>query len=142
MRDHFSFPGIHRIGYIKTDTLPQNLPLMAEASIVIELDDHFTYLEFTGEPTCEVETVNENKGRKQTVELTFETLQVIPEEYAIAFVVTDNHNQSFLVGHREEPYALITCRKTFGSPDGDKNTLSVEVVFTSSYAFIPITIRS
>ena len=138
MDTNFSLPGIRSIAYVKSESLSPDLAMMYRAGTPICVYAPRTSLSFVGTPTCEVETTNENKGQKQTVTLTFNTLDIVPEEFAIAFIVTDMNGQSYLIGLHSEPYPLIDCLKSFGSPDGDAHSLAVTVTYVSAAAFIPI----
>jgi len=140
MDKHFSLPGIKALYYVPCNKLPSDLTHMCAARVPIVLYADRTEIPFVKEPTCEIETTNENKGKKQSVTLSFQSVIVIPEEEALAFVVTDENDLSYLIGIKEEPYPLITCLKSFGSPDGDSNTLSVEVSFVQTNACIEVTL--
>lgn len=138
MDKSFSLPGIRKISYIPTDRLSADLSLMRAARVPIVLYGTRTDVPFVGEPTCEAESINGNKGKKQETTLDFNTTTVIPEAYAIAFVVEDNNGQAWLIGLKEEPYPSITCVKSFGTTDGDVSALHVEVKFVATEALIPI----
>jgi len=138
MDKHFSLPGIQAIYYVPMSHLPFNIAYMRAAGIPIFFYAQKTKIPFVGQPTCETETTNEHKGKKQTVSLDFRSVVVIPEAYPIAFVVTDQNGQSFLIGQREEPYPRITCVQSFGNPEEDSNVLNVNVSYVQTNALVPI----
>ncbi|MBQ0076100.1 MAG: hypothetical protein KBS70_07665 [Bacteroidales bacterium] len=140
MEPKFALPGIRTIEYVNADKLPNDLTLMRQARMPIIIYTQRTPIPFAGEPTCETESANENKGKRQTVTLSFQSTITLPEEFPLAFVVTDQTGQTWLVGLPEEPYPLVTSVQTFGQPEGDIHALNVEVSFTAPEALIPVSI--
>ena len=137
MKSHFFLPGIKSIYYVPCTSLPSSLMLHALSSMPIALTTGLVPIPFAGDPTCECESANNNNGPSQSVTLTFQSLEVIPEDIPIAFALTDVNGQSYLIGTKEQPYPLITCRQSFGSPTGDAHSLAVEVAFTGPKALFP-----
>lgn len=138
MDSHFSLPGIRSISYVAANVLPDHIAYMRASRIPIKLNIMQTSVPFVGEPTCETESTKINKAKKQSTTLNFRCTQPLPEDYALAFVVTDNNSQNWLIGQREEPFPLVSCTQTFGTTDGDPSSLTVAVTFEASEALIPI----
>lgn len=139
MASNFSLPGIKTIHYVPCSQIPKSVLLCALAKQPIVITSDMVPVPFAGDPTCEGERANNNNGVSESITFSFSSLVVIPEDEPLAFVVTDLHNKMFLIGTREEPYPLITCRQSFGSPSGDPHVLAVEVAFTAPKALLPCT---
>ena len=136
MKSHSFLPGIKSIYYVPCSSLPASLMLKALSDLPITLTTGLEPIPFADEPTCESEGANTNNGPAEQVTLTFQSLMVIPEDIPIAFALTDVNGQSYVIGTKEQPYPLITCRQSFGSPSGDAHSLGVEVAFTAPMALI------
>lgn len=137
MCPHFSLPGIKSIEYLNACKLSSNIVLQAVAGIVPYVYLPRTPLVLHGESTCEVERTNEGNGTQETLTLQFQTGTVLPEDYPLAFVITDVNGNTYLAGQREQPFPLIDCKQIFGNPAADRHTLQVEVKFSALRALFP-----
>ncbi len=136
----FSLSGVKAISYIAANTLPDTILQQAVSKQPIVIYSSRTPVPFYGTPECSVEQINENNGTKEVASLVFRSLVVIPEAFAIAFLITDTNGQTYMLGCKNSPYPSITAIQQFGAPEGEPHCLNVTVEHTAIKALFPVTI--
>ncbi|MBR7022800.1 MAG: hypothetical protein IKI09_04930 [Bacteroidales bacterium] len=96
-----------------------------------------TPIAFVGVPTCEAVSTYNNNGRVEQTTLRFKTLDDVPTNRHIAFVVTDCNGQSYVIGQHEKPRPIIKTTSATGTPGGDPAVCSVEVTLYAQKSLIP-----
>lgn len=137
MCNSFSLPGIKCIAHINANTLPSDITLQAIAGVPVGVFQDMSHLHTTGEPTCVCTRNNAHNGSSQTVELTFQTTEDLPQDYPLAFLLIDAMDQAYLVGVREAPHPAIEATTDKGTPSGESNTTTYKVNYTAPRALIP-----
>ena len=107
------------------------------AGLPVGIFTSITPIAFVGVPTCEaVSTYNKN-GRVEQTTLRFNTLDEVPTNRHIAFVITDCNGQSYVIGQHEKPRPIIKTTSSTGTTSGDPAVCSVEVVLYAQKSLIP-----
>lgn len=136
MSNCFALPGIKTLAYVRASALTPSIAMKAVAKLPVSIYVSPTPIEFTGECTCVVDSTNEHNGTSEVAVLSFRSQADLPEEFPLAFVLTDVHGKTYVLGAYEPPFPKITVSKTFGLPQGDPRTKSYEVTFQSIKALI------
>ena len=132
-----SLPGISFIGYVPAENLQREIMYKHLAGLPVGIFISITPIAFVGVPTCEaVSTYNKN-GRVEQTTLRFNTLDEVPTNRHIAFVITDCNGQSYVIGQHEKPRPIIQTTSSTGTPSGDPAVCSVEVVLYAQKSLIP-----
>ena len=135
--DHQSLPGIKFIGYVPAENLQREIMYKHLAGLPVGIFTEVTPIAFVGVPTCEAVSTYNNNGRVEQATLRFRTLDDVPTNRHIAFVVTDCNNQSYVIGQHEKPRPIIKTTSTTGTPSGDPAVCSVEVTLYAQKSLIP-----
>ena len=122
-----SYPGIVSIGFLFADNLPANTAYSALAGIPVNLFLRATDVPLSGKAVCVVEQSNDSNGSAESLTLSFSSSYRLPRHRAVAFVVKDANNQSWLIGQLERPHLSITSSQQTGTPDGDSAVFVYEV---------------
>jgi len=137
MNHSFSLPGIKCIAIINATTLPSDITLQSIAGVPVAVLQSMQHIHTTGEPTCVCTRNNAHNGSSQTVELSFESTDELPEEYPLSFLIIDAMDQAYLIGVLESPHPAIESSNNKGTPTGDSNTTTYSVKYTAPRALIP-----
>ena len=136
MMNRHSLPGIKYIGIVPAENLECNIMYMHIADIPVEISCTLTPIAFCGIPTCEsVSTYNKN-GRVEQTTLRFNTIDELPVNRHVAFVITDCNGHSYIIGQREKPHPIVKITRSTGTPGGDPAVLSVEVTLYAQKSLI------
>ena len=132
-----SYPGIVSIGYLLAENLPANTTNNALAGIPVVLFLRPTDVPLSGTPECVVEQSNDSNGSAESLTLTFSSALRLPRNKAVALVVKDANNQSWLIGQLERPHLAITSTQQTGTPDGTPAVYVYEVKQTAPICYKP-----
>ena len=135
--DHQSLPGIEFIGYVPAENLQREIMYKHLAGLPVGIFTSITPIAFVGVPTCEAVSTYNNNGRVEQTTLRFKTLDVVPTNRHIAFVITDCNGQSYVIGQHEKPRPIIKTTGATGTPNGDPAVCSVEVTLYAQKSLIP-----
>ena len=105
--NHQSLPGIQAIGYVPAENLQREIMYKHLAGLPVGIFTEVTPIAFVGVPTCEAVSTYNNNGRVEQATLRFKTLDDVPTNRHIAFVVTDCNGQSYVIGQHEKPRPII-----------------------------------
>lgn len=136
-----SLPGIKFIGYVTAERLQREIMYKHLAGVPVGIFTDITPIAFSGVPTCEAASAYKDNGRIEQTVLRFKTLDELPTNRHVAFVVTDCNNQSYIIGQREKPRPIVNITQNTGTPDGDPAVLSVEVTLYAQKSLIPCSIN-
>ena len=135
--DHQSLPGIEFIGYVPAENLQREIMYKHLAGLPVGIFTSITPIAFVGVPTCEAVSTYNNNGRVEQTTLRFKTLDDVPTNRHIAFVITDCNGQSYVIGQHEKPRPIIKTTGATGTPNGDPAVCSVEVTLYAQKSLIP-----
>lgn len=110
------------------------------AGLTVGIFTDIVPIRFIGIPTCEAVSTYNNNGRLEQTTLRFRTLDEVPTNKHIAFVVTDCNNQSYVIGQHEKPRPIVKITQNTGTPDGDPSVCEVEVTLYAQKSLIPCTL--
>ena len=132
-----SLPGISFIGYVPAENLQREIMYKYLAGLPVGIFTGITPIAFVGVPTCEAVSAYNKNGRVEQTTLRFNTLDEVPTNRHIAFVITDCNNQSYVIGQHEKPRPIIKITSATGTPNGDPAVCSVEVTLYAQKSLIP-----
>ena len=132
-----SIPGIKALGYVPAERLQREIMYKHLAGLPVGIFTEVTPIAFVGVPTCEAVSTYNNNGRVEQTTLRFKTLDDVPTNKHIAFVITDCNGQSYVIGQHEKPRPIIKTTSTTGTPGGDPAASSVEVSLYAQKPLIP-----
>ena len=132
-----SIPGIKALGYVPAERLQREIMYKHLAGLPVGIFTEVTPIAFVGVPTCEAVSTYNNNGRVEQTTLRFKTLDDVPTNKHIAFVITDCNGQSYVIGQHEKPRPIIKTTSTTGTPGGDPAVFSVEVTLYAQKSLIP-----
>lgn len=135
-----SIPGITKIGYLECSKLSPQLTLKSIAGLPIAIFSDITYVTFSGEPTCEAVSSDDNNGRSEKTSLKFTTTQHIPDDVPIAFVICCANGQDYVIGAKERPFPIVKITKSTGTAKGDASSFRVEISHIAIKSLLPITV--
>ena len=115
-----SIPGIKALGYVPAERLQREIMYKHLAGLPVGIFTEVTPIAFVGVPTCEAVSTYNNNGRVEQTTLRFKTLDDVPTNKHIAFVIT-----------------IIKTTSTTGTPGGDPAVCSVEVTLYAQKSLIP-----
>ncbi len=132
-----SIPGIKALGYVPAERLQREIMYKHLAGLPVGIFTEVMPIAFVGVPTCEAVSTYNNNGRVEQTTLRFKTLDDVPTNRHIAFVITDCNGQSYVIGQHEKPRPIIKTTSTTGTPGGDPAVCSVEVTLYAQKSLIP-----
>ena len=132
-----SYPGIVSIGYLLAENLPANTAYSAWAGIPVSLFLRPTDVPLSGTAECVVEQSNDSNGSAESLTLTFSSALRLPRHKAVALIVKDANNQSWLIGQLECPHLAITSTQQTGTPDGSPAVYVYEVKQSAPICYKP-----
>lgn len=137
MKSTQSLPGIRFLGYVPAERLQREIMYKYLAGVPVGIFTDVTPINFVGVPTCEAVSSYNNNGRIEQATLRFNTLDELPTNSHIAFVITDCNGQSYVIGQHEKPRPIIKTSSATGTPSGDPAVCSVEVTLYAQKSLIP-----
>ncbi len=137
---HLSLPGILRIGYVATEKLSPRIMWKSLAGIPIGLFADVTEVAILGEALCEADSTADNNGRVEKTTLSFTTLDTLPDDDRIAWVVECVNGKKYLIGTRSAPYPTMKTTITTGTASGNSSVTSVEITHMAVKSLIEITV--
>lgn len=142
MKQTQSLPGIKFIGHVPADNLQREIMNKHLAGLPVGIFTDIAPVAFCGVPTCEAVSTYNNNGRIEQVTLRFKTLDTLPLNRHIAYIVTDCNGQSYIIGQREKPRPIVKITRDTGTPNGDPAVCSVEVTLYAQKSLIPCSIST
>lgn len=135
-----SLPGIYKIGYLECSKLSPQLTMKYIAGVPIAILTDLVNVIFSGEPTCEAVSDNDNNGRSEKTTLKFTTTQTIPCESPIAFVVECVNGKKYLIGAKERPFPTVKITTISGTASGNVSSYSVEISHSAIKSLLPVAV--
>ena len=105
------------MGYVPAERLQREIMYKHLAGLPVGIFTEVTPIAFVGVPTCEAVSTYNNNGRVEQTTLRFKTLDDVPTNRHIAFVITDCNGQSYVIGQHEKPRPIIKTTSTTGTPE-------------------------
>ncbi len=133
-----SLPGIIAIAYIDCGNLSYNIEERFLAGLRVSVYGNMTQVSFSGMPTCVNESTYDKHSQSEKTTLTFQSVENLPIRQNLAFVITDVQEQSYLIGHAEDPYPTIKRERNLGTPTDEKAVYTYEVVLIGRKTLIPV----
>ena len=84
-----------------------------------------------GDASCEMETQFDNNSQVEKASLTFYSLDELPTDEHLAFVITTVQGEAYIIGTKELPYPIIKVTRSTGIPDGEPFVRKYEISFTA-----------
>ncbi|MBE6311305.1 MAG: hypothetical protein E7080_09680 [Bacteroidales bacterium] len=135
-----SLPGIFKIGFLECSKLSSHLALKSIAGVPIAILTEITDIIFSGEPTCEAVSDNDNNGRSEKTTLKFTTTQKIPDDRPLAFVVQCVNGRKSLIGAKERPYPIVKITTATGTASGNISAYSVEITHSAIKSLLSVAV--
>lgn len=129
-----SLPGIKAISFVPCHLLSPNIAEKHRAGIPVGVFSTSTPIEHYGNASCEAESEYINGGYSEKTVLQFTTTDEILQKPELAFVVTDVHDKSYLIGVKEAPFPMVDITQKI---DDDTNIYQVKVTFQRQKSLIP-----
>lgn len=129
-----SLPGIKAISFVPCNLLSPDIVEKYRAGIPVGVFSVSTPIEHYGDASCEAESEYNNGSYLEKTVLQFTTTDEILQRKALAFVVTDVHDKSYLIGCKEAPFPMVDITTKI---DDDTNIHEVKVTFTRQKSLIP-----
>ena len=129
-----SLPGIKAIAFLPCKLLPPNIVEKYRAGVPIGVFAYSKSIEHYGNASCEAESEYIGGGYFEKTSLDFTTTDEIPQTRELAFVVTDVHDKSYLIGCKEAPYPVVDITTKV---DDETNISEVKVTFQRQKSLIP-----
>lgn len=126
-----SLPGIFKIGFLECSKLSPQLAMKSISGIPIAVLTDIVNVQFSGEPTCEAVSDNDNNGRIEKTTLKFTTTQNLTVDKPVAFVVQCVNGKKYLIGSKEPPYPILKITNDTGKPSGNVSAYSVEITHSA-----------
>lgn len=132
-----SLPGIKAISFVPCHLLSPNIVEKYRAGIPVGVFSTSTPIEHYGNASCEAESEYINGGYSEKTVLQFTTTDEILQKPELAFVVTDVHDKSYLIGVKEAPFPMVDITEKI---DDDTNINQVKVTFQRQKSLIPCSV--
>jgi hypothetical protein len=132
-----ALPGVKSIGYVECERLLKHVVLRAVCRMKVPLQTPITPLHIGEGATCTCLREHTYNGVAETATLNFTTLEEIPTELHLAFIVEDVNGRSYLIGSRERSYPQVKCNTTTGTPENERAVRSYTVEWKALRAMIP-----
>lgn len=132
-----SLPGIKAISFVPCHLLSPNIVEKHRAGIPVGVFSTSTPIEHYGNASCEAESEYINGGYSEKTVLQFTTTDEILQKPELAFVVTDVHDKSYLIGVKEAPFPIVDITQKI---DDDTNINQVKVTFQRQKSLIPCSV--
>ena len=129
-----SLPGIKAISFVPCHLLSPNIVEKYRAGVPIGVFSLTTPIEHYGNASCEAESEYIGGGYFEKTSLEFTTTDEIQQMPELAFVVTDVHDKSYLIGVKEAPFPIVNITTKV---DDEPNISEVQVTFTRQKSLIP-----
>ena len=94
-------------------------------------------IEHYGNASCEAESEYIGGGYFEKTSVDFTTTDEIPQSQELAFVVTDVHDKSYLIGVKEAPFPIVNITTKV---DDETNISEVKVTFQRQKSLIPCSV--
>ena len=102
-----SLPGIKAISFVPCHLLSPNIVEKYRAGVPIGVFSLTTPIEHNRNASCEAESEYIGGGYFEKTSLEFTTTDEIQQILELAFVVTDVHDKSYLIGVKEAPFPIV-----------------------------------
>ena len=132
-----SLPGVTAISYMPCGSLPADLIYQALTGIPVTISSSATEIALKSIPSCEVEESPDNNTQIEKAKLSFTTLDTLPTGTPLAFLITTNAGNHYILGTREKLYPTIKVTSNTSKPDAEAAVHRYEVSFTARKALIP-----
>ena len=129
-----SLPGIKAITFLPCHLLPPNIVEKFLAGVPIGVFSTSTPIEHYGNASCEAESEYTGGTYYESTTLQFTTTDEIRQSQELAFVVTDVHDKSYLIGVKEAPFPIVNITTKV---DDETNISEVKVTFQRQKSLIP-----
>ena len=129
-----SLPGIKAIAFLPCKLLPPNIVEKFLSGVPIGVFSTSTPIEHYGNASCEAESEYTGGTYYESTTLQFTTTDEIRQMQQLAFVVTDVHDKSYLIGCKEAPYPVVDITTKV---DDETNISEVKVTFQRQKSLIP-----
>ena len=94
---------------------------------------------FSGNPTCITESEHDNHAQTEKTVLTFQSVDELPINRQLAFVVSDVCGRHYIIGHFEDPFPTIKRTQNLGTPGDEKAGYTYEVTLIGRKTLIQVT---
>ena len=129
-------PGIIQIAYCQAQLLSTDVTFRALANMPVGIFTSLTTISHIGDAICEVETSFDNNDYLQKATLTFSSLESIPTDIPLAFVITTADHKQYLMGTKELPYTIIKSTTSTGSLDSDRAVTKYSISYQNTLALV------
>lgn len=109
--------GIKKIGFVDTRYLEPYIMFKAQAGIQVAVMTGAKEIKFFGLPEIQSDLKLVNFGTREATSIKFDSLDEIPLDKDIAFIVQDVNNDNFIIGTKENP-AVVNRQYESSDPNG------------------------
>lgn len=135
-----SLPSVTRIAYLPCENLSQEMMLKHKAGIPVAVFADTKTIRFFGTPECETSTDYECRNYVEKTTLSFDSLDNIPTNRKLAFVVTTVAGKNFVIGSMEGPFPVIKVKSSSGNPKNEAAVFSYTISLSAEKALIPCSV--
>ena len=127
-------PEIVELGYVPCRLLTPDLMLQSMTGQVVAISAPITSVNIISQATYNWEGSIVNHARQEKGTLKFITLDSIPDDEPVAFVLTTAARKQYLIGKREGRFPVITYSDTTGQRAGDRAARTFTVTYIAAKA--------
>lgn len=133
-----SLPGIIAIRYLYCSSLPLNIEFKSISGVPVGIYLPMTMVCFSGNPTCITESEHDNHAQSEKTVLTFQSVDELPINRQLAFLVSDVCGRHYIIGHFEDPFPTIKRTQNLGTPGDEKAGYTYEVTLIGRKTLIQV----
>ena len=127
-------PEIVELGYVPCRLLTPDLMLQGMTGQIVAISVPITPINIISQATYGWEGTITNHARQEKGTLKFITLDIIPDDEPMAFVLTTAARRQYIVGKREGRYPVINYSDTTGQRAGDRAARTYTVTYVAAKA--------
>lgn len=127
-------PEIVELGYVPCRLLTPDMLLQSLTGQMVAISAPITTINIISQATYSWEGTIVNHARQEKGTLKFITLDSIPDDEPIAFVLTTAGRRQYLVGKREGRFPIINYADTTGQRAGDRAARTYTVTYVAPKA--------
>lgn len=131
-------PGIVRVMWLRAEQITPHVAEKYVAGVPVAIGAQGNELRLVTNATAKGITTYENNGLVGECTLEFKTMDSVPMDEDVVWVVQDAEGHWWLIGARERNYPVTEVSSSAGSPGGDPAVSTVKVTHKAVVAIIPV----
>lgn len=115
-----------------------NIEFKSMVGVPVSIYQELTKVCFNGNPTCITESEYDRHAQSEKTVLTFQSVEELPINRNLAFIVSDVGGRHYIIGHFEDPFPTIKRTKNLGTPAEEKAGYTYEVTLIGRKAIVEV----